>query len=228
MSEEKMELKPCPFCGSPATTHEDSDRDWEVYCDGPSDCAGDASSRFPTEAQAIAAWNRRPPSPVGRDLGSPQAGLGGLGETPSDALEAARRIVDEYESGDSLIVARALLAASPSPWRDMEEDEMARAENARRSPAAAPTASMVERSAVIRECAEAMLVEHRRSLDEAKRYKAEGDDDGSYGVCLSEALTWHDASMLLCRLANKAEGLNAGPPSEASTTPSPPLEGGGE
>lgn len=83
-----------------------------------------------------------------KDLGSPQAWPGGPSSTPSDALEAARRIVEAHDAyrieqdkedantgpylhalhtyeaarlDSGLLVARALLAASPSPWRDMAD-----------------------------------------------------------------------------------------------------------
>lgn len=53
--------------------------------------------------------------------------LGNPASTPSDALEAARRILKQpahYDDDellmDARIVAEVFLAASPSPWRDME------------------------------------------------------------------------------------------------------------
>lgn len=72
-------LKPCPFCG--ATYSEDRSKrgplqfctddqsvPWSVYC---WEC-GTENAGYTTEVEAIAAWNRRPPSPA--------AGL-----TPEDA-----------------------------------------------------------------------------------------------------------------------------------------------
>lgn len=118
MSEEKMEeLKPCAWLmvvhGVPSlTADEGTALGWQN------------AGSFP-----VTPLYRRP-SPVGRDLGSPQAGLGGPSSTPSDALEAAQRIVDfnplhgDWDDAmceDAEAVARALLAASPSPWRSMEE-----------------------------------------------------------------------------------------------------------
>lgn len=52
------ELKPCPFCGGEAETHEVGFpyHYWEVYCDG--ECF-DHFCEKPTEAEAIAAWNTR-------------------------------------------------------------------------------------------------------------------------------------------------------------------------
>lgn len=53
--------------------------------------------------------------------------LGNPASTPSDALEAARRILKQpahYDDDellmDARIVAEVFLAASPSPWRSME------------------------------------------------------------------------------------------------------------
>jgi len=48
-----VELKPCPFCGSEAWIDERGC--FIVYCLG----CGTGSNAFDTEAQAIAAWNRR-------------------------------------------------------------------------------------------------------------------------------------------------------------------------
>ncbi len=259
MSEEKnempqaAELKPCPFCGEGPTIRYVGDEDGgyhEVACYTPHAKDKDASLfcgvHASTEAEAIAAWNRRsPPSPSGRDeirrealeeaaqvaelahmvppdggsptederrvaeaaasairslmgnkqdLGSGFA-LGGLGETPSDALEAARRILDvvddaertyyPFHTRDYETIARALLAASPSPWRDMEEDELARAENARGSPAAAPTANIIERLREYHrdmvemdngECGATAL--YREAADEIEQLRA--DKDSAY------------------------------------------------
>jgi|GEM_PF-3704724 len=54
-------LNPCPFCGARVATFRDENRidGWEIYCDGEVGCAGDGDSRYSTETQAIAAWNRR-------------------------------------------------------------------------------------------------------------------------------------------------------------------------
>lgn len=60
----ETELLPCPFCGHEAVTYRDSDGDWEAFCNNDLElCSGNVASRFPTEAQAIAAWNRRIPPP---------------------------------------------------------------------------------------------------------------------------------------------------------------------
>ena len=52
-------LKPCPFCGGTDLyiyiDGEEFLRDFEVYC---AECGGQVSY-FGTEADAIAAWNRR-------------------------------------------------------------------------------------------------------------------------------------------------------------------------
>lgn len=52
------ELKPCPFCGGEAETHEVGFpyHYWDIYCDG--ECF-DHFCEKPTEAEAISAWNTR-------------------------------------------------------------------------------------------------------------------------------------------------------------------------
>lgn len=52
------ELLPCPFCGKPAAAHFDDE--FEVHWIGCSSCNGRNS--HPDEAEAIAAWNSRPPA----------------------------------------------------------------------------------------------------------------------------------------------------------------------
>ena len=69
MQEELEELKPCPFCGQEADTHNTyipgiNTFAWVIGCDGAygSGCPGYAwklSPIFFTEEQAIRAWNRR-------------------------------------------------------------------------------------------------------------------------------------------------------------------------
>ena len=51
-------LLPCPFCGGEAATHEVGFpyHYWDVWCDG--ECF-DHFCEAPTEAEAIATWNRR-------------------------------------------------------------------------------------------------------------------------------------------------------------------------
>ncbi len=55
------DLKPCPFCGKPATSHE-PDRYAANYAVGCSLCGIHFLSR--TESVAAEAWNRRAPSPL--------------------------------------------------------------------------------------------------------------------------------------------------------------------
>lgn len=54
-----VELLPCPFCGNSASAMRG--RGWSVACDGGvHDCHVSAETgEFPTEAQAITAWNTR-------------------------------------------------------------------------------------------------------------------------------------------------------------------------
>ena len=60
------ELKPCPFCGGPAEVRKGTcaRRDaWTACCAETVDvdCCGSADPTYFTEADAIAAWNRRAP-----------------------------------------------------------------------------------------------------------------------------------------------------------------------
>jgi len=49
--------KPCPFCGSDAVfTHFESVDRWSIECGGE-DCP--LQNAYSTEAEAVAAWNRR-------------------------------------------------------------------------------------------------------------------------------------------------------------------------
>jgi Lar family restriction alleviation protein len=53
-----MKLKPCPFCGSTASTAADSsDFDFAVFCDA--DGCGAAGPSRSTPTQANEAWNAR-------------------------------------------------------------------------------------------------------------------------------------------------------------------------
>lgn len=162
------------------------------------------------------------------DLGSGFA-LGGLGETPSDALEAARHYLANADlSDDQLLnlreldririraICQALLAASPSPWREMEEDELARAENARGSPAS--TAPAFAAYAVMTRPDGGDVLALYEDIDPALAY-ARTFRPMRMVVELTPSVVLHPIEQ---------EGLNAGPPSEASTTPSPPSEGGGK
>ena len=56
MSEEKK-LLPCPFCGHGALTWECWDDTWYVECSNEN--CGCMIDGFPTEAEAVKAWNRR-------------------------------------------------------------------------------------------------------------------------------------------------------------------------
>lgn len=59
---EKMPLKRCPFCGGEAGTlmgsNENTDK-WRVWCLRPSSVCGLIGPFKDSEAEAIAAWNRR-------------------------------------------------------------------------------------------------------------------------------------------------------------------------
>lgn len=53
-----MELKPCPFCGSKARIVSAGFECHYVRCSNTKDC-GCKFEWFDTEAEAVAAWNRR-------------------------------------------------------------------------------------------------------------------------------------------------------------------------
>lgn len=52
---------PCPFCGTSATAEFYEDGGWCVACDDPNCAIMDDT--YETEAEAIAAWNRRATPP---------------------------------------------------------------------------------------------------------------------------------------------------------------------
>lgn len=59
----RNELKPCPFCGGEAIIHKRAydnrgglPHDFTVYCDK---CHASVRHYYPTEKEAIEAWNRR-------------------------------------------------------------------------------------------------------------------------------------------------------------------------
>lgn len=80
MDAEKLVLKPCPFCGSPAVLEHDNDhhgqwfnlgcaRHWGNLRHHEEPCIGGRifyTEAYGEEADAIAAWNRRAPDPVAR------------------------------------------------------------------------------------------------------------------------------------------------------------------
>ena len=62
---EPTDLLPCPFCGGAASLHNDTDSPcWFVGCSN-SACPIEPCHYADTEAEAIATWNRRTPTPVG-------------------------------------------------------------------------------------------------------------------------------------------------------------------
>ena len=53
---------PCPFCGGAVKTKQDDyGREWIAYCEHTLEC-GEERWWEPTEAEALAAWNRRAPA----------------------------------------------------------------------------------------------------------------------------------------------------------------------
>lgn len=63
MSENKHELKPCPFCGGPAemqiTKHIPNGFDYTPRCKNPS-CCGRLTKKYTVREIAEYMWNRRP------------------------------------------------------------------------------------------------------------------------------------------------------------------------
>jgi len=57
-----MKLKPCPFCGSKAISHEYTKRRFVIYCNGQY-CQ--AEQEWKTLQEAIKAWNTRKDSQDG-------------------------------------------------------------------------------------------------------------------------------------------------------------------
>jgi hypothetical protein len=54
----REELKPCPFCGSPAEYHGECDMVW-IRCSNY-DCGAERSSKFDEPEDAAKDWNERP------------------------------------------------------------------------------------------------------------------------------------------------------------------------
>jgi|GEM_PF-5797692 len=59
---EKVELKPCPFCGGDAVAGSNFDNDHYVMCGADCDKCGGMVGYMKTEMAAIENWNRRTPS----------------------------------------------------------------------------------------------------------------------------------------------------------------------
>jgi len=65
---EPTDLLPCPFCGGAASLNNDTDSPcWFVGCSN-SACPIEPCHYADTEAEAIATWNRRTPTPVAMPL----------------------------------------------------------------------------------------------------------------------------------------------------------------
>lgn len=57
-------LRECPFCGGPGHVYKNGSGTWTAMCDDDNDCSFTPYTIEDTEAEAIAAWNRRPTAPT--------------------------------------------------------------------------------------------------------------------------------------------------------------------
>ena len=85
------ELKPSPFCGSADVTVEESVYTYIAMCNG---CGVESREHF-TEAEAVAAWNRRTEAPT-----PPPCDAAALAGTwPGDVDDGFEAMVDEHRHG---------------------------------------------------------------------------------------------------------------------------------
>lgn len=106
--EEKVsELLPCPFCGE----HPVAD-DHSIWCPNGA-CWGPIVENYDNLTDAIAAWNRRTPTPVTEDVGDWVM----VPREPTEAMLAAALAAPNERSFDAEVTGlyRAMLSASPSP-----------------------------------------------------------------------------------------------------------------
>ena len=61
-------LKPCPFCPELVACPERDQGGWIIVCNREAGGCGASTAIYHREAEAIAAWNRRAPSPHGQDV----------------------------------------------------------------------------------------------------------------------------------------------------------------
>lgn len=86
-------LLPCPFCGTSAMLHKYTDdvvgTVYGVMCDKtrPGHCSAGLSQAFDSEADAIAAWNRRPQPTEEEVAEACDAFLASLGQTSGAVIE---------------------------------------------------------------------------------------------------------------------------------------------
>lgn len=120
-------LLPCPRCGSPVSAHAGAFGDWwDIQCTAEN-CRLHLPDAGETEAQAIAAWNRRTPDtparPEGETAASPWSMLGDSAAEQSaydrvyavigdcDAIQLDRYLA-EYRAA----CRAALLSGAPTVW----------------------------------------------------------------------------------------------------------------
>lgn len=92
------DVLPCPFCGAAGTTFKDAGLRWFAHC--TNDECDSVSTNKPTEAEAIAAWNRRAPAaaaPATRE---------------ADEAEIVRQMAEQREQIVQALASTALAMAA--------------------------------------------------------------------------------------------------------------------
>lgn len=93
-----MKLEPCPFCGGPAEMDAHFGREWWVRCSDFRGCSASDGRLLPTEADAVAAWNRRAhPASLQKPMAWRVNCINGLWYTTDskDDAESAKEIGEE-------------------------------------------------------------------------------------------------------------------------------------
>ena len=124
MTEPKMELMPCPFCGAIPIAFPSGMRDEGLMIQCMTDgCLGPHCSYIPP-TEAIAAWNRRPAPPAATDwrdrFWQIVDGRGLLG-LPSDEWNALSRLVERYAATQPDAAKIAAVERAAEAWAKSTE-----------------------------------------------------------------------------------------------------------
>ncbi len=117
MTEDRLQLFPCPFCGGPAAFEEVRHAlgaSWAVGCaNADEDCVATQSiATFSRRSEAAAAWNKRAPVlPFSVALDAAEAGLAAWREKPHNA-KWWRRIDGTPIPNDLLVNIASALAGT--------------------------------------------------------------------------------------------------------------------